>query len=84
MKENRNQIEKEVRKVIADMLRLSEETVRPDSMLVDDLGIDSFAVVELIFALEDRYGLDISDDDVVKLKKVEDIVDYLDDLVLKN
>ena len=84
MKESRDQIEKEVIKAIAEILRLDEERVKPELLLVENLGIDSFMVVELIFELEDKYDLEIPDDDVIKLKKVEDIVDYIGDRVLKN
>jgi acyl carrier protein len=78
------QIEKKVVEVIANLLHLDKSKIKPDSLLVEDLGMDSFSAVEMLFRFEDQYGLEISDEEMVNLKKVKDIVAYLDDIIPKN
>jgi acyl carrier protein len=75
--ENRNEIEKKVIEVLAKMLHKDEGDIRLESTLVDELEMDSFTAVELLFELEDQYGLEIPDEEVENFKTVEDIIDYI-------
>ncbi len=56
------------KKIISDYLRLKEDELQPDSHIVDDIGADSLAIVELGFQLSEKFGvplLDTSDDKLV-------------------
>ena len=44
---------------------------------MDDLGADSLDIVELIMDFEDEFDMEISDEDVEKIKTVQDIIDYI-------
>lgn len=74
---SRNEIEEKVIQVLVKMLHKNEGDIRPESTLVDDLEMDSFTAVELLFELEDQYGLEIPDEEVGNFKTVSDIVDYI-------
>ena len=65
---------------LAQQFELDPETITLDTNLVDDLGADSLDVVELIMALEDSFGIAISDEDAAELYTVRRIVDYLEKL----
>ena len=67
----------QVKKILCDQLDLDEEQVTEDSEVIDDLGADSLASVELVMALEEAAGVTIDDADVANLKTVGDIMDYL-------
>lgn len=71
------QIFEKVRTIIVEQLGVEEETVKPDSEFLDDLGADSLDIVEFIMALEEEYGLEIPDEDVEKIVTVNDIVEYI-------
>lgn len=71
------EIEKKVKEVLADKLDISVEKIKAASSLKDDLGIDSFGAIELIFAIEEKFGIDIPDEDMVNVKLVQDIIDYV-------
>jgi len=56
------------KKMISDYLRLKEDELQPDSHIVDDIGADSLAIVELGFQLSEKFGVplvDTSDDKLV-------------------
>jgi len=56
------------RKMISDYLRLNDDELQPDSHIVDDIGADSLAIVELGFQISEKFGvplLDTSDDKLV-------------------
>ncbi len=64
----------EVYEVIADTINCDVSTLTPAASLQDDLGIDSLDAVEINMALEDKFGISISDEELMALKTVEDIV----------
>ena len=75
---NKNEISKTVIQVLAKTLLKKEEDVRPEHALVEDLEMDSFYAVELLFELEDRYGIEIPDEEAENFKKVQDIIEYIE------
>ena len=77
MVESDHEIEEKVIQVLAGMLHKDNGEIRPDSRLVEDLEMDSFTAVELLFELEDEYGLEIPDENIASFKTVRDIVDYI-------
>ena len=48
--------------------------VVPGARLVEDLGADSLDLVEIVFALEDQFGREISETEVEKVGTVADVV----------
>ena len=67
-------------KMLAEQLGIEESKMQPESEVVKDLGADSIDVVELLMALEDEHGITLPDDEVEKLKTVQDIVDMMEKL----
>lgn len=68
----------EVRQSIAAQLNIPLDSVHENSRLVDDLKADSLDVVELIMSLEERYNIEVPDEDLTQLKTVGDIVRYIE------
>ena len=50
-----------IREFLHDRLGISPDTVVPDGPL-DDLGVDSLMLLELMFEFEDRFGITLSKD----------------------
>ncbi|GHV46568.1 acyl carrier protein [Clostridia bacterium] len=66
-----------VKAIIVEQLSIDEDKVKEDSNLIDDLGADSLDVVDLIMSLEEEFEIEIPDEDVEKIKTVENIVKYI-------
>jgi acyl carrier protein len=63
--------------IIVEQLGVSEEEVTLEASFIDDLGADSLDLVELIMAMEEEFGIEISDEDAEKIKTVQDVVNYI-------
>jgi acyl carrier protein len=70
-------VEEKVKHIIVEQLGVDEDEVKPDASFVDDLGADSLDVVELVMALEEEFGLEISDEDAEKLSTVRQAIEYI-------
>jgi acyl carrier protein len=70
-------VEEKVKHIIVEQLGVDEEEVKPEASFVDDLGADSLDVVELVMALEEEFGLEISDEDAEKLTTVKQAIEYI-------
>ena len=70
-------VEDKVKHIIVEQLGVDEDEVKATASFVDDLGADSLDVVELVMALEEEFGLEISDEDAEKLTTVEQAIAYI-------
>ncbi|EHT5354752.1 acyl carrier protein, partial [Campylobacter jejuni] len=70
----------DVKAVVVEQLSIDADAVKMESKIIEDLGADSLDVVELIMALEEKFEVEIPDSDAEKLIKIEDVVNYIDNL----
>ena len=73
----------DVRDVVVEQLSVSPDQVKLDSKIIEDLGADSLDVVELVMALEEKFGIEIPDSESEKLVRIKDVVDYIENLPKK-
>jgi len=71
------QLEKEVKNIIVERLGVDDSQVIHDAKYIKDLGADSLDLVELIMALEEKFDVDIPDEDAEKLTTVGESMEYL-------
>ena len=67
-----------VRAMIAKQLKADESKITRESRLVEDLKADSANVMVMIMDLEDKFGIMVEDDQIMKMKTVGDVVDYIE------
>jgi acyl carrier protein len=73
-------IDQEMIDIIVEQLSVEEDKVVSDASFVDDLGADSLDLVELIMAMEEKFDIEIPDEDAEKIVTVQDAVDYVSKL----
>lgn len=68
-----------VKKMLVEDLSIAEEKITAEAELVNDLGINSLELADLIMICEERYGIEVDDDDIHRFITVGDIVSYLEE-----
>jgi acyl carrier protein len=71
------QIVAEVASILKKVVPEEPGEIQLDSRLVEDIGIDSLGTYELVMDAEDRFGIQITDDQLVNVKTVKDVVDFI-------
>ena len=66
-----------VKSMIAEQLKVDPATITPESRLMEDLKADSANIMVMIMDLEDRFGITVEDDQIMKLRTVGDVVSYI-------
>jgi acyl carrier protein len=67
-----------VKKIIVEQLGVNADEVVPSASFIDDLGADSLDTVELVMALEEDFGIEISDEDAEKIRTVGEAIEYIE------
>ncbi|MCS7011138.1 MAG: acyl carrier protein [Anaerolineales bacterium] len=67
----------QVRDIIVDLLGVAPEEVTPEARFREDLKADSLDLVELIMTFEEKFGVQISDEDAQKITTVGQAVEYV-------
>lgn len=70
-------VEEKIIDIIVEKLNVPREQVKPEASFIDDLGADSLDLVELVMAMEEAFGMEISDEEAEKLRTVKDVIDYV-------
>ncbi len=71
------QLNPKVKDIIVEELGIDPERVKMEASFIDDLGADSLDIVQLVMAIEEEFNIDIPDEDVEKLRTVQDVQSYL-------
>ncbi|HEY7488800.1 MAG TPA: acyl carrier protein [Streptosporangiaceae bacterium] len=63
--------------IIEEIAGVPASEVTPEKTFVDDLDIDSLSMVEIAVAAQDKFGVEIPDDELKNLKTVKHVIDYV-------
>ena len=67
-----------VKSMIANQLKVDEAAITRETRLIEDLKADSANVMVMVMDLEDQFGIMVEDDQIMKLRTVGDVVDYIE------
>ena len=63
--------------IVEEITGVPAAEVTPEKNFVDDLDIDSLSMVEIAVAAQDKFGVEIPDDQLKDLKTVQDVVNFV-------
>jgi len=66
-----------LKKVIAEVLNVDPDEIRPESTFTGDLGADSLDVFQIIMGLEEEFDIEIPEESAEKVVTVEDAVELI-------
>jgi len=70
-------LEEKVIAIIMEQLDVTREECKLEASFIDDLGADSLDLVELIMEMEENFGIEIADNELDKIRTIQDAVDFL-------
>ena len=77
MSNERAEVLEALKKVLVEQLDVDPAAVVEGASFIDDLGADSLAVVELVLAFEEGFGITIPDSEAENMRTVGDAVSYI-------
>ena len=70
-------IEEKVIEIIVEQLDVTREECVPEASFIEDLGADSLDLVELIMAIEENFGVEIADEELQKIRTIQDAINFI-------
>ena len=64
--------------LLVEDLQIDESAITMEAELANDLNINSIDLAELVMMCEERFGIEITEDDSTKFVTVGDVVEYLE------
>ena len=65
--------------ILGEYVDCDPSEITEDSALIDDLGLSSLDVINIVADFEDEFGIEVPDRVIPTLRTVGDIVNYLED-----
>ena len=62
-----------LREIIGEVLNIDPDTITADTTFVDDLGVDSLEVFQIIMGMEDTFDVILEEEAVYQVKTVQDL-----------
>lgn len=73
----------EIRTMVAEIVDISPETIKPDAKFVEDLGVDSMMALEILASLEKKYRIRIPEESLAKLTSLNETVNLAKEMLEK-
>ena len=69
----------QIRTALAQHLKRDVSKIHPQDRLREDLGLDSLAMIELLFKIEEHFDLEIPNEDLSRVTTVADVTAYVEE-----
>jgi acyl carrier protein len=70
-------IKSQVIDILSSELGVEKDKIKPESKIAEDLGADSLDTVELVQVFEEKFKIDIPNEDVPKMRTVDEVISYI-------
>lgn len=71
-------VEQEIKKIVSDYTGLSVNKIDCNMDIQTELGLDSFSVISVVCDIEDKFGIEVPDEDFNKLRTLNDVISYIE------
>lgn len=68
----------ELKKIIVEIKDIPEEQITMEARFAEDLEADSLDIVEMLMLLEEKFDIQIPEEDAEKMKTVQNVVEYIE------
>ena len=69
----------QIRTALGQHLKRDVSKIHPQDRLREDLGLDSLAMIELLFKIEEHFDLEIPNEDLSRVTTVADVTAYVEE-----
>ncbi len=66
-----------VKRIVAEQMGVEEDSLKPETRLIEDLKADSIDAAEMILNIEGELDILVDDDAIMNVKTIQDILDML-------
>ena len=73
----------QLKTILVEELQIEESDITMEAELINDLGINSLELADLILLCEEKFNIEIKDDDIHQFITVGNVVDYLNKISAK-
>ena len=70
----------QLKEILIEEMQIKEDLIKPEAELVNDLGMNSIELSELVLACEEKFGIQVDEEMARTFTTVNDVVDYLESL----
>ena len=74
---NKKEVQKRVKNVVAEVLKINEAEIADDANFIFDLGAGSLQSVKLIAAFEEEFDIEMDEDKALEVQTISDSVDFI-------
>ena len=69
-----------LKQILVDELQVEENLITLDAELANDLGINSIELADLVMICEDKFDIEINDENIGQFVTIRDVVNYRETL----
>ncbi|NLD16048.1 MAG: acyl carrier protein [Tissierellia bacterium] len=66
--------------IITEQFNVNIDEIGEDTSFADDLNADSIQLMELVMTIEEEFDIEISEDEILSIETIGDVVDYIENL----
>ncbi len=70
----------QLKEILVDEMQIKEELIKPEAELINDLGMNSIELSELVLACEEKFDIQVDEEIAKNFVTVQDVVNYMDEL----
>lgn len=69
-----------LKEIIVNYVDVEEDQITVDSLFIQELGFNSYDFMTMLGEIEDEFDIEVDEHEVVKIKSVQDAIDYISSL----